>query len=242
MQCVILAGGLGTRMRPATDRVPKTLLPVAGSPFAAHQLTMLSASGVTDVVYCIGHLGQRVRDYVGDGHRFGLTVRYVDEHDELRGTGGALRLAADRGVLSERFLVLYGDSYLPTDFGAVDAAFARDDAAALMTVFHNRDRWVPSNVVFDGRRVVAYDKEQRHPGMEWVDYGVSVLGRDVVAGIPSGAVVDLAAVFGGLSRSGRLAGFEVQDRFYEIGSPDGLRDVEAHLAAHPAGAVASGSA
>jgi NDP-sugar pyrophosphorylase family protein len=233
MQCVILAGGLGTRMRPATDHVPKALLPVAGQPFAFHQLTLLAEQGVTDVVYCIAHLGGQVRDYVGNGDRFGLDVTYVDEGSQRRGTAGALRLAADAGELRDRFLVLYGDSYLPTDFRAVDARLERVTEPALMTVFHNRDGWVPSNVVFDGRRVVAYDKRHKLPGMEWVDYGVSALTRDVVTEIPANEVVDLATVFEELSRDGRLAGIEVHERFYEVGSPVGVRDVEALLRTGP---------
>jgi NDP-sugar pyrophosphorylase family protein len=229
MQCVILAGGLGTRMRPATDQVPKVLLPVAGEPFARHQLELLHRGGVTDVVYCIGHLGEMVRDYVGDGRQFGLDVRYVDEGAELRGTGGALRLAADAGVLHDRFLVLYGDSYLPIDLRPIDAAFERAAEPALMTVFHNRDQWVPSNVVFDGRRVVVYDKRGSVPGMDWVDYGISVLTRDLVMETPPGAVVDLSDVFHELSGAGRLAGYEVHERFYEIGSPTGMAEVEGIL-------------
>jgi NDP-sugar pyrophosphorylase family protein len=229
MQCVILAGGLGTRMRPATDRIPKVLLPVAGQPFAHHQLTLLREGGVTDVVYCIGHLGEMVRDFVGDGSRFGLGVRYVDEGADLRGTGGALRLAADAGVLSDHFLVLYGDSYLPIDLRTIDAAFERAPEPALMTVFHNRDRWVPSNVVFDGRRVEVYDKRRTAPGMEWVDYGISVLTRELVMEMTAASVVDLADVFHELAREGRLAGHEIHERFYEIGSPAGLSEVEGIL-------------
>jgi NDP-sugar pyrophosphorylase family protein len=229
MQCVILAGGLGTRMRPATEQLPKVLLPVAGEPFARHQLELLQRGGVTDVVYCIGHLGDMVRDYVGDGHQFGLGVTYIDDGDDLRGTGGALRLAAGAGVLRDHFLVLYGDSYLPIDLRPIDAAFERSAAPALMTVFHNRDQWVPSNVVFDGRQVVVYDKRRSVPGMEWVDYGVSVLTRDLVMETPAGAVVDLADVFHELSGAGRLAGHEVDARFYEIGSPTGLAEVEGIL-------------
>jgi NDP-sugar pyrophosphorylase family protein len=205
------------------------LLPVAGEPFARHQLTLLAEQGVTEVVYCIAHLGEQVREYVGDGHQLGLSVRYVDEGSQLRGTGGALRLAAEAGALREQFLVLYGDSYLPTDFGAVDTALRGVDEPALMTVFHNHDRWVRSNVVFDGRRVVAYDKSRKLPGMEWVDYGVSALTRDVVMELAADEVVDLATQFGALSRAGRLAGLEVRERFYEVGSPDGLSEVEALL-------------
>jgi NDP-sugar pyrophosphorylase family protein len=225
-QCVILAGGLGTRMRPVTDVVPKVLLPVAGEPFAAHQLELLRAGGVTDVVYCIGHLGELVREYVGDGSRFGLRVSYVDEGRDLLGTAGALRLAADAGALADHFFVLYGDSYLPIDLRPVEAAFSASAEPALMTVFHNSGRWVPSNVVLEESRVVLYDKVDSAPGMDWVDYGVSVLERGIVTDVPPATVTDLATLFHDLSISGRLAGLEVTERFYEIGSTEGLHEVE----------------
>lgn len=225
-QCVILAGGLGTRMYPATETVPKALLPVAGEPFATHQLELLRRGGVDEVVYCIGHLGGPVRDFVGDGSRFGLRARYVDEGEQLQGTAGALRLALDAGVLDDDFLVLYGDSYLPIDLRPVRAAFTSAAQPALMTVFHNSGRWVASNVEFDGHHVTLYDKTRPTPAMEWVDYGVSVMTRSVVAEIPAGPPADLSDLFHQLSRAGRLAGLEVAERFYEIGSPDGLREVE----------------
>jgi NDP-sugar pyrophosphorylase family protein len=229
MQCVVLAGGLGTRMLPATESLPKILLPVAGEPFAAHQLELLRAGGVTEVVYCIGHLGELVRTFVGDGARFGLAVSYVDEGEHRLGTAGALRLAVEQGALAPEFLVMYGDSYLPIDLRPVRAAFRAAREPALMTVFHNQGRYVPSNVVFDGQRVIRYDKRHRTSGMEWVDYGVSVLTPAVLDAVPSGGTADLADVFHDLSVGGDLAGFEVDERFYEVGSPEGLREVEALL-------------
>jgi NDP-sugar pyrophosphorylase family protein len=229
MQCVVLAGGLGTRMLPATESVPKVLLPVAGEPFASWQLGRLRAGGVTEVVYCIGHLGDLVRDHVGGGERFGLRVTYVDEGDRRLGTAGAIRLAADEGALAPEFLVMYGDSYLPIDLRPVHAAFTAAPEPALMTVFHNAGRWVPSNVVFDGQRVVHYDKHQATRDMEWVDYGVSVLTPALLDAVRSGATADLADLFHDLSRRGDLAGLEVTERFYEIGSPEGRREVEALL-------------
>jgi len=232
-QCVILAGGLGTRMRPATDAIPKALLPVNGVPFVDHQLRWLSAHGVDEAVLSIGHLGWMLRDHVGDGARFGLRARWVDEGTDLRGTAGALRLTLDEGVLAERFLVTYGDSYLPIDFAAVADAFARSGAPALMTVFRNEGRWDGSNCVLEGGNV-HYDKWRRDPAvaarMAHIDYGLSALRRDVVAErVPSGTRADLADLFHALSVERRLAAFEVFTRFYEIGSPQGLADLEDYL-------------
>jgi NDP-sugar pyrophosphorylase family protein len=235
-QCVILAGGHGLRMRPVTEQVPKAMIPVAGVPFAHHQLAWLAGRGVRRVVYSIGVKGDAIRAYVGDGRRWGLAVAYVDEREELKGTAGALRLALDAGVLEDAFFVLYGDSFLPIEITPIARAFVASGMPALMTVFRNRGRWDTSNAAFAHGRVTAYDKVRRDAGMEYIDYGLSVLARAVVAErVPPGAVLDLAVLFGALSREGRLAGYEVSERFYEIGSPDGLRDLEAYLAGRAAG-------
>jgi NDP-sugar pyrophosphorylase family protein len=235
MQCVILAGGLGTRMRPRTETVPKSLLEVAGRPFVDHQLVWLAAHGVTDVVLSVGYLGEMIEAHVGDGSRFGVAVRYVSEGATLRGTAGAVRLAADEGALAEEFLLTYGDSYLPIDFGAVGAAFRASGAPALMTVFENAGRWDTSNVVFDeaAGRIVLYDKSRTlRPAEEfrYIDYGLSALRRSVIEReVPRGERYDLADVFRGLSQRGELAGYRVRERFYEVGSPQGLADLDALL-------------
>lgn len=231
--CAILAGGLGTRLRPLTTNVPKVLAPVLGEPFAHHQLNLLARQGIKRVVYCIGHLGDLVREYVGDGARWGLSVRYVDEGDELRGTAGALRLACDEGALEGSFAVLYGDSYLPIELAPVWEAFRSSDHAALMTVLRNRGRWDRSNTVVKDGLVTLYDKmaPPETPGLDWIDYGLSVLDLSVIAErVPAGAVVDLASIYGALSREHELTAYEVYRRFYEVGSPAGIADLEQHLA------------
>ena len=231
--CVILAGGLGTRIRSVSGPLPKALVPVAGQPVAGHQLGWLAGEGVRSVVLCIGHGGDQLRAYVGDGSRWGLSVAYVDEGTDLRGTAGALRLALDRGALPERFLVLYGDSYLPVELAPVVDAFERSPLPALMTVFRNEGRWEHSNVRYEDGRVALYQKLHPDPhaaGLRHVDYGLSALRREVVAElVEPGAAADLAAVFHRLSLDGRLAGHEVRERFFEVGSPAGLRDLEDHL-------------
>ncbi len=235
MQCLILAGGLATRMRPLTETIPKAMIPVEGKPFADHQLAWLAAHGVTDVILSIGYLGGAIRDHVGEGGRFGLRVRYVDEGTKLRGTAGAVRLALDEGVLEPRFLVTYGDSFLPVDFAAVARAHAASGAPALMTVFHNAGRWDASNAILAGNRVAVYDKQRRArppESFQYIDYGLSAFERRLIADeIPPGATADLADLFHRLSLRGELAGLEVHERFYEIGSPAGLEDFGAWLRA-----------
>lgn len=232
MQCVILAGGLATRMRPLTDTIPKALLPAAGRPFIDHQLEWLAQVGVTKVVLSVGYRGEMLCEYVGDGSRWGLALTVVDEGPELRGTGGALRLALDLGALDESFLLTYGDSFLPIDFSAVWQAFLTCGNPALMTVFRNAGRWDESNAVFD-RGAVFYDKTRRSRptgDFQHIDYGLSALQRGVISRlVPPQGKHDLALVFHELGKSGQLAGFEVQQRFYEIGSPAGLSEFEQWL-------------
>ena len=231
LQCLVLAGGLGTRMRPCTESCPKTMLPVAGRPFAEHQLEFLIRGGVTDVVYLIGYRGETIRDHFGDGSKWSVRIRYVDEGTTLRGTGGALRLALRRSVLAPSFLLIYGDSFTPIDIRGVWAAFEGSSMPALMTVLRNRERWDRSNVVYEEGRIVIYDKTRQSPQMHHIDYGLSALRREVVEQmIPDTIPADLSAVFHRLSLEGRLAGFEATERFYEIGSPAGLQDFESYVA------------
>jgi NDP-sugar pyrophosphorylase family protein len=229
MQCVILAGGLGTRMRPLTETCPKTLLPVAGRPFAYHQLHWLAAQGITEVVYSIGHQGDFIRSYWDEEPSPVSKIRYVDEGERLRGTAGALRLAREQGVLDERFFVIYGDSFLRVEFKTIWQAFQASGQPALMTVLRNEGRWDRSNVVYENGKVVLYDKTGA-AGMRYIDYGLSCFRRDI---FDDSTHSDLAALFHELSVQGKLAGFEAHERFYEIGSPAGLRDLEQYLEAAP---------
>lgn len=234
MQCVILAGGKGTRMYPLTKTSPKALLPVAGKPFIEHQLGWFAAHGVTDILLSIGHLGEMIVDCVGDGSHLGVRVRYVREEGPLLGTAGALRLALSQGALAQSFLLTYGDSYLPVDVAAISRAFRASNKPALMTVFHNHDQWDTSNVIFDAQTslVTLYDKSrQLRPGeYQYIDYGLSALQREVVERlVPEHGAYDLAEVFRHLSVHGELAGYRVNQRFYEIGSPAGLSDLEQYL-------------
>jgi len=237
MQCVILAGGLGTRMRDLDPSVPKALLPVAGQPFAHWQLSWLASQKI-DVVYSIGYKGNMIREYVGDGSRWGICVRYVEEADSLLGTGGAVRLAVDQGAVGERFFVLYGDAYLQISLASVDEHFRRYGHRALMTVFENQGRWGQSNVVFGEGMVVRYTKDCLTPptNMRHIDYGLSEVERRLIAEcIPPGEPYDLSHFFARLSLEGRLAGYEVMERYYEVGSPEGLRETESFIAAQHSG-------
>lgn len=222
----LLAGGLGTRLGALTAHQPKSLVPVAGRPFVAHQLALLARSGVRRVVVCTGHFSRAITETVGDGSRWGLHVAYSDDGPSRCGTAGALRRALP--LLGDSFWVLYGDSYLETDYIAPLRQLLSDPAAlGLMTVCHNRNQWDRSNVAVHQGRVVVYDKRSSDASMEYIDYGLGVLRAEALR---QGEESDLADVYARLARSGQLLARPVSGRFYEIGSPAGLADTAAYLA------------
>jgi NDP-sugar pyrophosphorylase family protein len=220
----ILAGGLATRLRPLTEKVPKVLLPVAGKPFLAHQLELLKNQGIRRVVICLGYLGELVEKEFGNGQRFGLQVDYSFDGPKLLGTGGAIRQAIPK--LGERFFVLYGDSYLTVPFAPIAESFEKSRKSGLMTVYRNEGLYDTSNVVFRDGEIVVYDKKVRLPEMRHIDYGLSLFRASVFNDYPGGQAFDLADVMGKLVALRDLAGFEVSERFYEIGSPAGLAELE----------------
>jgi N-acetyl-alpha-D-muramate 1-phosphate uridylyltransferase len=220
----ILAGGLGTRLHPVTVQLPKALVEIHGEPFLAHQLRLLRSRGIARVVLCIGQHGARIRDYAGDGARFGLTIDYSSDGPVLRGTAGAIRQALP--LLGDAFFVLYGDSYLPCSYADVEQAFRTAGQPGLMTIHRNAGRWDTSNVEFAGGRITAYDKENRTPRMQYIDYGLGVF---TAAAFLETQPADLAGVYQELLCRNQLAACEVPERFYEIGSFEGIRELSEYL-------------
>jgi N-acetyl-alpha-D-muramate 1-phosphate uridylyltransferase len=217
-------------MESVSKGLPKSLIPIRGHPFLHYQLTWLAKQGITDVLLCVGHGADQIERYAGDGHQWGIQVRYVDEGTPPRGTGGALRLAFDQQQLEDPFLVTYGDSYLPIDFLRLWTYFQTRKESALMAVFKNQGRWGKSNVIFNGQLVTQFDKKNPTPAMAYIEYGLNALHTNIPERhIAPDAPCDLADVFERLSQKEDLAGLEVRTRFYEIGSPEGLRDFESYL-------------
>ena len=223
----ILAGGLATRLRPATEKIPKALLSVADEPFLVHQLRLLRSEGFQKVVLCVGYLGEMIEATIGDGKRLGLKIDYSFDGPTLLGTGGALKRALPR--LGKRFLVIYGDSYMPADYGAIVEAFVQSGKPALMTVLENEGRWDASNVWFEKGKIQRYDKRLRTPEMRHIDYGISVLTPGVFAGFPENVPFDLADLYSRLVSDQQMAAYEVNQRFYEIGSAEGLAELDSLL-------------
>jgi len=226
----ILAGGLATRLRPLTETIPKALVDVNGEPFIAHQLRLLRTNDIERVIICAGYLGEMIQEWIGDGTRFGLCVEFAFDGPQLLGTAGAVKRVLP--VLGRAFFVLYGDSYLPCDYRAVQTAFERSGRQALMTVFDNQGHWDTSNVEYVSERIVAYDKRNPTPRMHHIDYGLGVFTHSAFASVPDHQSYDFAVLYQDLLKQGELAAYEVSQRFYEIGSLAGLEETRRYLAAH----------
>ena len=222
----ILAGGLATRLGPLTKTLPKSLIPVAGEPFVAHQLRLLQRSGIQHVILCVGHLGEMIEGVIGNGSAFGVNVEYSYDGPSLLGTGGAIRTALPK--LGKSFFVLYGDSYLACDYAAIEQEFVRCCKLGLMTVFRNDGHWDTSNVEFEDGRILAYSKKNRTSRMRFIDYGLGVFGSRAFT---ETRATDLAEVYAELLQAGELAAVEVHQRFYEIGSAAGLQEMNNFLTA-----------
>jgi NDP-sugar pyrophosphorylase family protein len=221
----ILAGGLGSRLGERVAEVPKPLLQVAGEPFLLHQLRLLASYGAKRVVLCVGYLGEMIETAIGV-ERFGISIAYRHDGDDLRGTLGAVRAASE--LLGDRFLILYGDTYLRVDYGLAADRWSESGRSGLMTVLRNDGRWDTSNAVFAADRVVAYDKDRPSIEMRWIDYGLGGLQRGALSVVDDDEE-DLAVLYRELARRGALFGFEVRQRFYEIGSPESLHEADAFL-------------
>jgi N-acetyl-alpha-D-muramate 1-phosphate uridylyltransferase len=219
----ILAGELATRLGGLTQKIPKSLLDVAGRPFAERQLELLKSHGITHAVFCVGHLGEQIESALGDGSRLGMRIEYSYDGPQLLGTGGALRRALT--IMGEAFFVLYGDSYLDCNYEQVEQAFLSSGKPALMTVCHNENRWDKSNILFRDGCILNYDKKNRMPGMQHIDYGLGVFRAEALAAYSEDQKFDLESVYQDLLAKDMLAGFEVKERFYEIGSAAGLEEL-----------------
>ena len=224
----ILAGGMATRLMHLTEKIPKALIDINGEPFIVHQLRLLRSKGIVSVVICAGHLGEMIRDFVEDGRRFDIQVEYSFDGGRLLGTGGAIKKALN--LLGDKFFVLYGDSYLPCDFKNIQATFEDSGKKGLMTVFRNEGAWDTSNVEFKDGQILAYDKRRLSPRMRHIDYGLGLFQREAFDSVPDDTAYDLARLYQSLLGKGELAACEVDERFYEIGSVEGLEELKRYLA------------
>lgn len=226
MQVAILAGGLATRLRELTKERPKSLVRVLEKPFLEHQLELLKKSAVKDIVLCLGHLGEQIERYFGDGGQYGVSIKYSFE-DKPLGTAGAIKNAEP--LLDEVFFTLYGDSFLFMDFSAVMSFFETRNKLALMTVYKNHDRYDRSNTTISGELVKQFSKGEKTKDMVYIEYGANIFRKRVLEMIPRGEFYSLDDLFLNLIEKQELLAYEVKERFYEIGSPQGLEDFKQFL-------------
>lgn len=221
---IILAGGLATRLKPITNTIPKALVPVAGIPFIYHQLELLNENNVNHVVLCLGHLGEMVENTVGNSYK-NIKIDYSYDGDTLLGTGGAVKKAIEK--VGDVFGVLYGDSYLPLIYTHVISHYQLCQKKGLMTVYANNHQYDTSNIVFQYGQILKYSKTEIVPEMKHIDYGFSILHKSSFESF--NGVFDLSKVIIQLIEENQLAGYEVYNRFYEIGSFKGLCELESKL-------------
>jgi MurNAc alpha-1-phosphate uridylyltransferase len=223
----VLAGGFGTRLKPLTDAIPKSMIQIHGRPFVHWQMQMMSEQGINDVVFCLGNKSAMISDFIGDGSQYAIRVRYSFDGEQQLGTGGALKKSLP--LLGDRFMVVYGDSYPPVRLQSVEDAFHQAKKPALMTVFLNEGRFDSSNADFSEGMVKKYVKGENAKDLRYVDYGIGCYESTIFASLESQAPLDLGQICSKLAAKGDLAGYEIEERFYEIGSFEGIKDFTEYI-------------
>lgn len=223
----ILAGGLGTRLGEKTQDIPKCLIEVQGRPFVDWQLDLLINGGYQEIVFCVSHKSELILDYLRNHPRPSVNIVFSLDGESQLGTGGAIKNALN--LLGPEFAVIYGDSYLPINFSEVEATFRKNSALGMMTVYKNGDKLDLSNVIFENGKLVKYHKGLKDPRMKYIDYGVTYYRSEAFQDYVENQKFDLSELGLRLSESKKLDGFEVDKRFYEIGSIQGIEDFSDYL-------------
>jgi len=218
----ILAGGFGTRIRPATEDIPKSMVEISGKPFLHWQVDLLKKSGVKNIVFCTSYKSKTIEEYLGNGSRYGVSIKYSRDGKKQLGTGGAIVNALP--MLGETFMVLYGDSYLPINYALAEEFFLNSNKPAVMTIYQNKNQYDTSNVIFNEGILKKYSKNEKAPEMNYIDFGLSFFKSSIFGEYCHLKTFDLSIVYKDLSEKGLLAGFPVDSRFYEVGSFQGIAD------------------
>jgi NDP-sugar pyrophosphorylase family protein len=219
MQIAILSGGLGTRLRPFTEEIPKAMVLIENKPFLQYQIELLKKNNITDILLCLGYLSEKIIEYFGNGEKFGVNITYSIEKAKLLGTAGALKNAEK--YLKEEFMVMYGDSYLELDNQEVVSCYKTIREPVLMVVYKNENRFDRSNVRLKDNLVVKYEKNSKE-NLSYIDYGISVLNKKIISGLPKEETIHLEDVFRKLAEERKIHAYEASKSFYEVGSPEGL--------------------
>ena len=223
----ILAGGFATRLGVLVESIPNCMLEIHGRPFVDWQLDLLVKNGYSDFVFCVSHKSEMVQNYLGDGNDRGINIHYSFDGKTQLGTGGAIRKALP--LLGDSFGVIYGDSYLPIAYLAVEREFLNSSSQGLMTIYKNHNQFDASNVEFVNGKLINYEKEIRQNEMRFIDYGLTYFRNSAFDLWADESIFDLSVVCSYLAKERQLDGYEVFDRFYEIGSVNGIAEFSGYL-------------
>jgi len=225
---IILAGGLATRLNDLTKSTPKSLVQINGTPFVIHQLNLLKKSGFSNIHFCLGHLGEQIENEIKKHPNYeDLNISFSYDGSTQLGTGGAIGKILDD--LPDYFFVTYGDSYLKTDYNDIISFFEENKKASqnnLMTLYKNNNRWDHSNVIFDGKKILCYSKKKKLKNMIYIDFGLSIISKESFKLYNKNSIFDLSDYFAYLVKNKSLLGYKVENRFYEIGSFQGIKELE----------------
>jgi MurNAc alpha-1-phosphate uridylyltransferase len=223
----ILAGGYASRLGSLTKELPKCLIEINGRPFVDWQLDLLLNHGYSEFVFCVSYKSNLVQEYLGDGSDRGIKIQYSLDGKTQLGTGGAILNALPK--LGKVFGVIYGDSYLPIDYRIVEQEFLKAKSNGLMTVYRNKNQFDVSNVEFLNGKLIDYRKGVINKNMNYIDYGITFFRQEAFRPWRDQSTFDLSTVCHQLAKEGQLDGFEVFERFYEIGSVQGIEELSHHL-------------
>lgn len=227
-QVAILAGGLGTRLRPITERVPKPLVEVAGQPFLYWQLLDLKNQGYTQILLLVAYLGEKIQNYFGDGKKLGLELSYSFEPEPL-GTGGAIKLACE--YLESEFILLNGDSFLKIDLKSLEKEFDSTKMDALISTYDNRIKTpvtpnlnLSANADGSVYEIISYS---RAGGLayKFIDAGVYILKRSLFE-LCKDSKFQLETVLHEKMKQKKVFALPSDERFYDIGTPERLKEFE----------------
>ena len=220
-QVVVLMGGLGTRL--GLKDTPKAMADINGYPFFDYQLKLLKRWRFHKFLFLVGYQAESIENYYGNGSKWQVDIQYSYDGKKQLGTGGALRNAAEK--LEEDFLLIYGDSFMDVDYQEAVYRYWLEKSKgklALMTILENENRYDKSNVIYQNGEIVLYNKGSFSNEMRYVDYGISMLSKDIL--MNEKERFDLAEILTSLSKLGKLSGQVVTKRFYEIGSPASMQE------------------
>lgn len=228
LEVLILAGGLATRLKPHTEKIPKSLVNVCGKPFIYHQLDLMLAQGIKRVIMSVGHYGSMIQEELGSNYKNQIDIDYSFDGEVLLGTGGAVQNSLEK-IRGECFILTYGDSFLLEPIANIVSAFDRGQYDSIMAVYKNQNNWDKSNCIYKDGRIALYDKKNPTPDMHFIDYGLSIFNKSVFRNLIDRIPCDLGEIMHDLSTSSGLAGYEAKSRFYEMGSHSGLAELETYL-------------